>query len=81
MKLRDVEGLSLEERVAYLEGVMAEREVIYATALEEWELNPLNYPERTLEERISVLERRVDAWSRRHQPRSGSDTRAGRSPG
>ena len=66
--MRDIEGLTLEERVAYLEGVMREREVWYPTAVEAWELNPLDHPERTLEERISVLERRVDAWSRRYQP-------------
>jgi hypothetical protein len=65
--VRDIEGLSVEERVAYLEGVMREREVSYPTAMEAWELNPLDHPERTLEERISVLERRVDAWSRRYQ--------------
>ena len=63
--MRDIEGLTLEERVAYLEGVMRSREAVYPTAIEEWELNPLEHPERTLEERISVLERRVDAWSRR----------------
>ena len=68
--MRDVEGRPLEERVAYLEGVMREREVVYPTVVEAWELNPLEHPERTLEERISVLERRVDAWSRRYQPRS-----------
>jgi hypothetical protein len=73
--MRDIEGLTLEERVAYLEGVMREREVVYPTAVEAWELNPLEHPERTLEERISVLERRVDAWSRRYQP--PSDRNAG----
>jgi hypothetical protein len=56
---------TLEERVAFLEGRMAIREIFYPTALEEWELNPLKHPERTLEERVSVLERRVEAWSRR----------------
>ena len=66
--MRDTEGRTLRERVAYLEGVMREREVWYPTAVEAWELNPLDHPERTLEERISVLERRVDAWSRRYQP-------------
>jgi hypothetical protein len=74
--VRDVEGLSLEERVAYLEGVMQEREVWYPTAVEAWELNPLEHPERTLEERISVLERRVDAWSRRYQPPSDPNASA-----
>jgi len=44
---------------------MLESESVYPTAQEKWELNPLEHPERTLEERISVLERRVDAWSRR----------------
>lgn len=73
--MRDTEGRTLRERVAYLEGVMMEREVVYPTVLEAWELNPLEHPERTLEERISVLERRVDAWSRRHQP--PSDRNAG----
>ena len=68
--MRDIEGLTLAERVAYLEGVMREREVWYPTAVEAWEINPLDHPERTLEERVSVLERRVDAWSRRYQSHS-----------
>jgi len=38
--------------------------------MDDWEINPLEHPERTLEERISVLERRVEAWSRRYQPPS-----------
>ena len=68
--MRNVEGLTIAERVAYLEGVMREREAVYPTAVEDWELNPLEHPEHTLEERISVLERRVDTWSRR-PPRPG----------
>ena len=68
--MRDTEGRTLQERVAYLEGVMLEREVLHPTALDDWEINPLEHPERTLEERISVLERRVEAWSRRYQPPS-----------
>jgi len=79
--LRDIEGLTLEERVAYLEGVMREREVWYPTVVEAWELNPLDHPERTLEERISVLERRVDAWSRRNRAPSDRKTDAGLSRG
>jgi len=67
---------TLEERVAFLEGVMREREAIYPTVVEEWELNPLEHPERTLEERISALERRVEAWSRRHQRSSERDPAA-----
>jgi hypothetical protein len=63
--MRNIDGWTLSERLAYLEGVMLEREAVYPTAQEEWELNPLEHPERTLEERISALERRVDAWSRR----------------
>ena len=59
------EDRTLAERVAFLEGVMAEREVVYPTAQEGWELNPLEHPERSLEERVSVLERRIEAWSRR----------------
>lgn len=74
--MRDIEGRTLKERVAYLEGVMAEREALYPTALEEWELNPLEHPERTLEERITALERRVDAWSRRHHALSGGNADA-----
>ncbi len=74
--MRDIEGLTLEERVAYLEGVMREREVVYPTAQEAWELNPLEHPGHTLEERVSVLERRVDAWSRRHQPLSDPNASA-----
>ena len=65
--MRNTEGRTLKERVAYLEGVMREREAVYPTAVEDWEINPLDHPERTLEERISVLERRLDAWSRRYQ--------------
>jgi hypothetical protein len=56
---------TIEERVAFLEGIMAVREIFYPTAQESWEINPLEHPEHTLEERISVLERRVDEWSRR----------------
>lgn len=74
--MRDVEGRTIEERVAYLEGVMLEREAVYPTAVDDWELNPLKHPEHTLEERISVLERRVEAWSRRHQPPSDRNLRA-----
>ena len=63
--LTHLEGLTLPERVAFLEGVMAEREVIYPTAQAEWEINPLEHPERSLEDRVAALERRVEAWSRR----------------
>ena len=49
---------------------MLEREAVSPTTVEDWELNPLEHPERTLEERISVLERRVEAWSRNDQPPS-----------
>jgi hypothetical protein len=79
--MRNIDGLTLEERVAYLEGVMREREMIYPTAIEPWELNPLDHLERTLEERISVLERRVDAWSQRHRSPSSSSVVAVRSRG
>jgi broad specificity phosphatase PhoE len=74
--MRDPEGRTLAERVAYLEGVMREREMVYPTAVEEWEINPLDHPERTLEERITALERRVDAWSRRHERSSGGNVGA-----
>lgn len=42
---------TLPERIAFLEGVMAERERVYPTGQAAWELNP--------------LERRILAWSRR----------------
>jgi len=66
--LRHREDRTLADRIAFLEGVMAERELVYPTAQAEWELNPLQHPDRTLEDRVTSLERRIEAWSRRPLP-------------
>lgn len=66
--LTRAEDRTLPERIAFLEGVMAERERVYPTAQAEWELNPLEHPDRTLEDRVTSLERRIEVWSRRPLP-------------